>query len=509
MKDIVFQNLIDEIKKICGNDSFSAEQQLLKKFSYDESLVSPKIPILIVWPKNTDEIMYIIKLANKFNVFLITVSSNHGFRQYGDTVPKLDNTMIIDLSKMNKIIRIDRKNRVVMIEPGVTFKQLIHELKKNDLRPLIPLHPKKNKSVLSSALGREAQTIPRFHWDAVDPLLCIEVVFGNGEIFRTGAAAGPGTLEEQWESGQAQKNPMGPTQFSINRTIQGSQGTMGIVSWASIKCELIPTKQKILYISSNNLQELINFLQKIVLRYRFGDEVFLMNKNTIATLSKEKSEDILTLIKKIKKEWILTIVLSGRHEFAEDKIQYMKDDLSDYIKNYSLELELELEGINNEEILKKISSSCEKPWVFRQKGNCEKIFFISSLDRSPDYISIAKNYLKEMNYNFSDLGIYIQPLVQGSNCHLEFQLFYDPTNENEVNMVKKIYHELSEKLVSNGAFFSRPYGEWSSLMYKNLSEDVIEVFHKLKNIFDPNNILNPNSLCFTSEFNYNGGKNDV
>ena len=51
--------------------------------------------------------------------------------------------------------------------------------------------------------------------------------FGNGEEFRTGQAAGPGTIEEQWTVGGKQKSPYGPGTASFHRIIQGAQGTMG------------------------------------------------------------------------------------------------------------------------------------------------------------------------------------------------------------------------------------------------------------------------------------------
>jgi FAD/FMN-containing dehydrogenase len=52
-----------------------------------------------------------------------------------------------------------------------------------------------------------------------------------------------------------------------------------------------------------------------------------------------------------------------------------------------------------------------------------------------------------------------------------------------------------EALVRNGAFFSRPYGPWAPLVYQDQSEEVVAL-KKLKNIFDPNGILNPGKLCF-------------
>jgi FAD/FMN-containing dehydrogenase len=49
--------------------------------------------------------------------------------------------------------------------------------------------------------------------------------------------------------------------------------------------------------------------------------------------------------------------------------------------------------------------------------------------------------------------------------------------------------------MKNGAFFSRPYGSWAEMVYSRYTEGTA-ASRKLKNIFDPNNILNPGKLCF-------------
>jgi FAD/FMN-containing dehydrogenase len=55
--------------------------------------------------------------------------------------------------------------------------------------------------------------------------------------------------------------------------------------------------------------------------------------------------------------------------------------------------------------------------------------------------------------------------------------------------------DASRTLMEKGAFFSRPYGPWADMAYARFTEGVAAL-RKLKNIFDPNNILNPGKLCF-------------
>jgi hypothetical protein len=72
---------------------------------------------------------------------------------------------------MKRIMNIDSVNRCAMIETGVTFGELIPELKKHGLRLNIPLPPRKSKSVVTSRLDLEPYLIPKYQYGYVDPLI--------------------------------------------------------------------------------------------------------------------------------------------------------------------------------------------------------------------------------------------------------------------------------------------------------------------------------------------------
>ena len=102
---------------------------------------------------------------------------------------------------------------------------------------------------------------------------------------------------------------------------------------------------------------------------------------------------------------------------------------------------------------------------------------------------------KQHGYPTSDIGIYVQPMVQGTSCHCEFNLFYEPTDAREAVRVQELYISASEALMDVGAFFSRPYGALADLAYRKDGETTATL-RKVKPIFDPNNIMNPGKLCF-------------
>ena len=481
-------NLIQKLNQICGSKNVVGNSEFLKYYSEDLDFLKGKIPKLLVRASKTKQVIEILKLANIMKLTLVPVSSSSNLKHHGDTIPRKENSIIIDLTKMNKIISIDKKNRVVMVEPGVTFEQLIPKLKKKGLRLLTPLYPTGSKSVVTSALEREPITIPRYHWDSSDPLLCTEVIFGTGDLFRTGTAAGPGTLSQQKKMGRAQVNPMGPTQFSPFRVIQGAQGSLGIVTWATLKLELVPTSQKVFHYQSNNIEELLDFQQQLA-KYRLCDETFIMNRLNLACILKDTREEIRTFSESLS-NWNLIYVLSGRGDLAADKLDYLKGDVNEIITQANLGHLKAQKLIDNEELLRSINGFAFKPWRLKFRDSYQDIFFISKLEKIPKYIEQVNDKIPK------SLGVYIQPINQGTSYHCEFDYYYDYKNEIENDGLEKKLNDIRTNLIENGAFFNRPYGSWTKEVFRHQSEQTTIALKKVKNIFDPNNVLNPGVLCF-------------
>lgn len=481
-------NLYGNIIKICGSKNISIDTEIIESYSKDLSFFPEKAPICVIWPSSTKKVEKIVKLANSLKFSIIPISSDAGPRHHGDTIPHKDNCVVLDLSKMKKILKIDGKNRVIMIEPGVTFGDIIPKLKKKGLKIMLPLHPRASKSVLASALEREPVTLPRYMWDSSDPLLCTEVIFGTGDLFRTGTAAGPGTIKQQEKAGIAQVNPMGPTQFSPFRVIQGAQGSLGIVTWVTIKLEMKPSIQKVYHLQSNNLQELLNFQQDL-LKYRLCDELLILNNLNLACLVKQSLQEINELAKKLKK-WNLIYVLAGRGKLANDKIEYLEGDIGDILKEKGLDISKNKRIINDVDILHFLGQADTNPWRLRLKGGYQDIFFISNLEKIPNFVSMVEKQFP------NDLGIYIQGINQGTSYHCEFDIFYDPNIVESSNNLKNKFLEMCTALMDAGAFFNRPYGLWAKKVFERHADSTRIALKKVKSIFDPNNILNPGVLCF-------------
>ena len=151
----------EKLVKIVGADNVNDEKSMLEEFSKDMSFVNSIRPVCVAKPNNSDDIQKIVNLANETLTPLVPVSSGPPhFR--GDTVPGTGGAIVLDLSGMKRIVLVDRARRVTMVEPGVTFGELIPEVRKEGLRLNLPLLPRKSKSVIGSILEREPVIMPKY-----------------------------------------------------------------------------------------------------------------------------------------------------------------------------------------------------------------------------------------------------------------------------------------------------------------------------------------------------------
>jgi hypothetical protein len=483
-------NLTDMI----GKQKVINKPGVLDSYSYDNSFIPPMRPRLVVRPRNADDVQKIVIWANQTRTPLVPVSSGEP-HFHGDTVPSVPEAVIVDLRGMDKIVRIDRRNRMVIIEPGVTYGQLQPALAKEGLILSTPLLPRQSKSVVASLLEREPTLIPKYNYTLPEPLRCLEVVWGNGEMLRTGEAGGyyP-TLEDQWKMGLAQVFSGGPGQVDYYRLVSGAQGSMGIVTWASVKCEILSKVHRFLFIPADDLKRLIECAYQL-LRVRLGDEFFLLNSTNLASILSKDADGVRALKNKLP-PWVIVMGIAGRDFFPEERVDFQEKDTRDIVQHLGLELLPAVSSITGGQVLSTIlNPSNVTCWKLTYKGACQDVFFMTTLDKVPEFIDTVFTAANSLRYPVSDIGIYLQPQHQGTSCHCEFNMPYDPGNKIETSCVRELLETSSEALIRRGAYFSRPYGIWADMVYNRDARNR-EVIRTIKGIFDPGNILNPGKLCF-------------
>ena len=324
----------DDLTGILGKDNVFDDEETLKKYSSDQSFEIPQTADLVVFAQSVEQVQDVIKYANKKKIPVVPLSS--GLNLHGAAVPKKGG-ILLNLSKMNRIIDIDEDNWFVVIEPGVTFFQLQNELEKKGLRAMIPFGAHPNRSALTSWVERDQALASASFEYGNDLLMDTEIVLPDGELFKTGL----------WSAGGKPGSPMGPVRSMLYRFWSAAQGTMGIITKACFKVEHLSADRKVYALQFESFKDVIEPLRAIQYS-EIGLECFLLNHFNMASLfslswqipnefpaQRSSSNEFESLRSRVPL-WTLIICLNGAPELSAEKIAYQEDALQKISSKMSL-----------------------------------------------------------------------------------------------------------------------------------------------------------------------------
>jgi len=473
--------LTEELASIVGSEYVSDDPDTLKKYSKDYSFVQARMPSCVASPKNTKEIQEIVKYADEHRIPVTPRSSTISF--YGAGIPS-PGGIIVDLTRMNKIMDIDVRNKRVKVEPGVTWAQVQDELEKQDLMVCSPLLPHPAKSVLTSTMEREPMLIPKTEYDEV--FMTAAVVLPNGSMYYTGNAL--------WSKHGTSIDGFIP----CTRLFLGAQGTLGIAAWANLKAEYIPKMDKPFFTPFDRIEDVVEPLYRIQYLELGSECLVLISFNLAAILAKKWPEEFNALREALP-QYTLILCLSGGHRLPEEKIEYEEKALRKAASNMSFKVRRRADGNagTGDAIIKMLRKPWQGDgyWKFRYKGSCHDIFFHTTLNRVPDFTKAMHEVAAKYEYPTTEIGVYLQPLERARACFCQYGFHCDPDDAGDVERVRRLYLEASEKAISMGALFSTPYGPWADMVYSQTSS-YTTTLKLVKAAFDPHNIMNRGKLCF-------------
>lgn len=483
-----------QLVRIVGAEHVSDDPAVLDAHARDHSFATPLRPWFVVRPQSQEEVQALVRWANETLTPLVPVSSGAP-HFHGDTVPSRGEAVIVDLGRMKSIRRIDRRNKIAVIEPGVTYAELEPALAREGLRISRPLLPRANKSVIASLLERQPTLIPRLNFLLPEPLRDCGVVWGTGDVAYTGEAGAKSlSLEAQWKSGSVQLNPHGPAGTDFVRLLTGAQGSMGIVVWASVKCELAPAAYRLFAVPAAHLEDLIDPVYRLT-RLRLGDELLVLNAAQLACLVEPRADAIGALQARLP-AWTLVVGLGGAAYYPEERVAVQEGQLHTLAQQARLRLETDLPGVANATLLAALRGlGKERHWKLNRRGGCQDIFFLTTLDQAPGFVATLQAVASAGGYPTGEIGVYIQPQHQGVSHHVEFSLPFDPADRAQRARVAQLLERGSTALIEHGAYFSRPYGPWAEMVYSRDATST-RMLRMVKNILDPKNVLNPGKLCW-------------
>lgn len=220
------------LSRIVRKESFSTSRIDKVIYSFDASQIEGKTAAVVV-PSNAEQIRKIITYAKRIGANVVPRGAGTGLA--GGAVPK--ESIVIDLSRMNKIIKLELKRRVVVVEPGAVLENLNNFLKKHGLFfPIIPSSAKVctiGGMLATNAAGNYSVRYGRTN-EWVEEL---EIIDGTGKQF---------TLRGKEAA-----------EFC------GTEGTAGIITQATLKLLTPPQKRSFTLYKFKTMQELIEKLKEL------------------------------------------------------------------------------------------------------------------------------------------------------------------------------------------------------------------------------------------------------
>ena len=187
MSEHTFEEVLGRFRRLVGDEHVLTAQALAGHHDpYSFSDVGSHLPSAAVLPGSAEHIQAILAVANEEHLPLWTVSRGRNLG-YGGASPRVSGSVILDLSRMDRILEVDDEVGYALVEPGVSFSDLSAHLRAIGSRFWVSVPDLSWGSVLGNALERGfGYTAGGDH----SAHICgLEVILADGQIMRTGMGA--------------------------------------------------------------------------------------------------------------------------------------------------------------------------------------------------------------------------------------------------------------------------------------------------------------------------------
>ncbi len=456
---LINNNLIKDLQKTLSAENVLSTME--ERYAYAQDATNSRqiknLPDAVVFVENTEQVQKIVKLANKYKTPIICRGAGTNVVGSCRTV---HGGIVLNFSKMNKILELSRENMTATVQPGVIVGDLQKEAEKIGL--FYPPDPSNLKvSTIGGSIAQASGGAKTFKYGTTkDYILDLKVVTATGEILRTGSS----TI----------KNATG---YNLNSLFVGSEGTLGIVVEATMKLIPQPESKKVLMAYFDTVEDSVHAVNSIIEQRIYPATIDFMDKNAIQTVEKFYPAGLLC-----DKEAALVIEIDG----FETTMNYQQNIIVSVLENCKASA---IQYSTNEE-------EYERIWTARRSsmGACAKMKPNVTTD---DVIVPRKNLaalVKGINdiCKKYDLTVCMVGHVGDGSVHPQIPIDYrDEEEYRRFKLAKSEIYDLTAKL---DGILSGEHGigaEKREYIHKVINGVALDYMRQIKKTFDPNNILNP------------------
>ncbi|MBS3819610.1 FAD-binding oxidoreductase [bacterium] len=246
----VGKKVLEKLKGIVGSENVVKEPEKLRDYSHDEFSLGDiaQQPEVVVKPQNTSQVSEILSLANQEKIPVTPRGGATGL--CGGCVPS-EGGILLSLEGMDRIVQIDEANQMGVVEPGVRLMDFFEAVEEKGL--FFPPHPGDETAMVGGAIAANAGGARAVKYGVVrDYVRGLEVVLPTGSVIHLG--------------GKFIKSSTG---YNLLHLMIGSEGTLGIITQATIQLMPSPPLTRSLILPYNELEKAIETVPTLISRKIF------------------------------------------------------------------------------------------------------------------------------------------------------------------------------------------------------------------------------------------------
>ena len=451
--------LISDLKK--NIPTSNVLDTLEERYAYAQDAANIRriknLPDAVVFAENIEQIQKVVQIANKYKVPVICRGA--GTNVVGACVVE-HGGIVLNFSKMNKILSISKENMTAVVEPGVVLGHLQSEAEKLGL--FYPPDPSNLAvSTIGGSIAQSSGGAKSFKYGTTkDYVIDLKVVMADGEVLQTGS----NTI----------KNATG---YNLGSLFVGSEGTLGIVVEATLKLIPKPESKKVIMAYFDTIKDAVHAVNSIIDQKISPATIDFMDRNAIQTVEKFYPAGLLT-----DKDAALVIEIDG----FKSAIKYQEKVITKIldISNASA-----IQVSHNEQ-------EYEKIWTARRSsmGACAKL----KPNVTTDDVIVPRENLEKLVLGIREicekynLDVCMVGHVGDGSVHPQIPIDYNDEDEyRRYKLAKSEIYDLTAKL---DGILSGEHGigsEKREHINKVVNSVALDYMRQIKKTLDPDNILNP------------------
>ncbi len=457
--------IIFQLKQIVGEAHVLFDAESLSNYGHDETEDLLFLPEVVVKPRTAKEISEILKIANKELIPVTPRGAGTGLS--GGALP-VHGGIVLSMERFNQILEIDERNLQATVEPGVINEIFQNAVKEKGL--FYPPDPASKGSCFIGGNVAESSGGPKCvkYGTTKDYILNLEVVLPTGEIIYTGA----NTL----------KNSTG---YNLTQLIVGSEGTLGIATKIIVRLLPHPKNDLLMLVPFRSLDEACVAVSEVFRAGFIPSAMELMERDALEWVSRYEQSNVVKIEADVNAH--LLIEVDGN-----DPVVLMKEmeAIAELMTKYNIGDILFADSVAQKQELwklrRKINEAVTSNAISKEQDTVVPRAELPTLVKGVKQIG-EKYKFKSVCYGHAGDG----------NLHIRF-IKGDLTDEQwNGSHIKKAIAELFTLCKKLGGTISGEHGiglvqqEYMNIVF---SEKALMIQKDIKNVFDPNGILNPGKM---------------